>query len=613
MSSLNVWPYVLAHLLAGLLASLTAMVVWKRRDSPGAIAFLVVLLACSWTCFWRAVSLVVPLEFRFPLAPVWYAGMMAAPMSFLVFALQYVRHERRWPVSRLLALAVIPTLTWLEFSTNWQHLFWTRLYLDVTADFPLYGMDYGPAAIAAVVLNEGAASIGLGVLLWVGVTNRGLYRRQVVALSAGVTLPLAAYVSYGQGHSPLHDLQVTATSLTLGSVLIGWAVFGERLLDIVPIAHKMVIQSISDAVLVLDWQDRVLYANDAAQLLARPQHILPGRPVSDVLPQLSSVIAEVTRGQGSREFSWGLGSRQRSFDVLVSPLRSDGNERGRTVVLRDVSDRYMVDRLQRSRQQIIAAEEHARREIAEMLHGTVQSKLLAIAFSLRDYQDRWHTSEDEAAELTSIRDALEGISEHEVRKASHLLHPSIIRFGLTPAIQDLADSFSAAFRVRVVADPELLARDTIGGPSLDAGLRLVTYRVVEEALNNAAKHANAKHVEITLGLDGEQLRVTVSDDGIGFDPSRVRPGLGIESVIGRIDHCHGQWRIESQPGAGTTIEVTLPLSPLAASDPGSVPVQPKVIGAYLEDAASKSRVKAWPVAELGPLRPSRGTGTRRSR
>ncbi|MDE3078375.1 MAG: hypothetical protein KGJ86_23365, partial [Chloroflexota bacterium] len=194
-----------------------------------------------------------------------------------------------------------------------------------------------------------------------------------------------------------------------------------------------------------------------------------------------------------------------------------------------------------------------------MLHGTVQSKLLALWFRLGDYEERWSRSDVESAELAAIREEIERISEQDVRRASHLLHPSIIRFGLVPAIRDLADARAKSFEVELVASPALIALDSVGGAGIAEELRLVAYRVVEEALNNAAKHAKARRVTITLDANEGALQVAVGDDGEGFQLGQVRPGLGLDSIGGRIDQLHGLLRIESVPQQGTRLLVTLPL------------------------------------------------------
>ena len=105
--------------------------------------------------------------------------------------------------------------------------------------------------------------------------------------------------------------------------------------------------------------------------------------------------------------------------------------------------------------------------------------------------------------------------------------------------------------------------DSIEHDALSRDLETVVYRVAREALVNVKKHAQAKHVEVTLAPDGDHLRLTVADDGTGFEaasPSteRLQHHLGLIAMQERVESVGGEWRIVSSPGAGTRIDAVLP-------------------------------------------------------
>ncbi|HEX6512442.1 MAG TPA: GAF domain-containing protein, partial [Chloroflexota bacterium] len=224
--------------------------------------------------------------------------------------------------------------------------------------------------------------------------------------------------------------------------------------------------------------------------------------------------------------------------------------------------RLRVSELQESRRQITAAEERLRRDIAEMLHSRVQSKLLVASHQLGQAAAVLSGDPGEARRLLELsQEQLEDVREHEIREASHLLHPSIIRIGLVPAIRSLIGRFEDMFQVALEVDPMLVKLDTIVDNQLPEELRLAAYRAVEEALSNAVRHAHASAMSITLTLSAQQqLLITATDDGVGFDEERLEPGLGLSSIDGRVNQLGGSWRIAGQPGRGATVEVRLPLS-----------------------------------------------------
>ncbi len=217
--------------------------------------------------------------------------------------------------------------------------------------------------------------------------------------------------------------------------------------------------------------------------------------------------------------------------------------------------------VRRSKQQIITADERLRRDIAELLHGRVQTKLLVSWHRLGECQRLMDTDPAQARTLLeTIREEIDGIREHEVRQASHLLHPSIIRVGLIPAVRSAAGSFTDSFEVSVQVDPLLSRMDNPLKNALSDSLRLTAYRAVEEALSNVYRHAGASRVELSLGIkERKWLTISVEDNGRGFDTELIKPGLGLDSIAGRVDQAGGSWEIESAPGEGTRLSVLLPL------------------------------------------------------
>jgi signal transduction histidine kinase len=148
-----------------------------------------------------------------------------------------------------------------------------------------------------------------------------------------------------------------------------------------------------------------------------------------------------------------------------------------------------------------------------------------------------------------------------VREVSHLLHPSIIQVGLVPAVERLAEDFLPRLRVELAIDVAVVRLDDPEDNRLAEPLRLAVYRVLEEALGNAARHARADQVVVSLDLKDEQIAVRVQDDGDGFDAANVRAGLGMGSIAARVGCVGGSWRVVSAPGHGTVLEAFLPLAP----------------------------------------------------
>jgi two-component system, NarL family, sensor histidine kinase FusK len=219
--------------------------------------------------------------------------------------------------------------------------------------------------------------------------------------------------------------------------------------------------------------------------------------------------------------------------------------------------------LRRSTEKAIAAEERVRAEIAEFLHSRVQNRLLLAWNRLGTCRQLWSRQPEEAqALLAQVHQELDEIREQDVRQASYLLHPSFIREGLIPAVYGLAERFEGQLHVTVEVDPALAPWDGLIRNRLPEALRLAAFRIIEEALGNVVRHAQATAAHVILSLERHSgLLISVGDDGRGFDVDGVRHGLGLASLESRVTQLGGSWQITSLPGKGTTVSVSLPVPP----------------------------------------------------
>jgi signal transduction histidine kinase len=126
-------------------------------------------------------------------------------------------------------------------------------------------------------------------------------------------------------------------------------------------------------------------------------------------------------------------------------------------------------------------------------------------------------------------------------------------FGLVPALEWQAREVSKRTGIRV----QVTAADSAG--ELPDDLKTCIYRVVQEALHNCARHAQARSVRVVVRQKGSRIILSVEDDGRGFDARRVR-GLGLVGMEERVRHLGGEFHILSTPGTGTKVDVELPLA-----------------------------------------------------
>jgi signal transduction histidine kinase len=202
-----------------------------------------------------------------------------------------------------------------------------------------------------------------------------------------------------------------------------------------------------------------------------------------------------------------------------------------------------------------------RRDVAEVLHGHVQSRLLAAQLRLEMAAGLVPLAPERAlAEIKAAADVLEDVRANDVRAASHQLHPPAIRVGLLVALRSLIARVEGEFGLEVELEvgPGVAALDDPTAAVLDEGMRLVMYRALDAALHNAFHHGDATHAVVELRLlDGPRLQLVVTDDGHGLDDAPTM-GLGLGGVAARVEHRRGTWALSHASGGGARLTVTVP-------------------------------------------------------
>jgi PAS domain S-box-containing protein len=270
-----------------------------------------------------------------------YFGSAGLPALFLVYVLQYTGHDRYVTRRAMVGLSVVPVATVLLAVTNESHrLIWRRLHLDAVGAYTVLINEHGAGfwvfvAYAYVVVLAGLALLGLRF-----VRSRGFYRWQTGGLFVGATFPVVGSVLYVSGPNPAPHLNLPVIAFAATSLTVGWSVFRHHLFSVTPIARDAVIEEIDAAVLVIDDQDRIVDANDAARELVGRAGNVVGEPIEAVWPEHADLLAEDRSRTFHEEIVADSPDGRRYYDLRVTPLSNrDGQQVGRLLVVRDVTDR----------------------------------------------------------------------------------------------------------------------------------------------------------------------------------------------------------------------------------------------------------------------------------
>ncbi|HEV3068234.1 MAG TPA: sensor histidine kinase [Streptosporangiaceae bacterium] len=283
----------------------------------------------------------------------------------------------------------------------------------------------------------------------------------------------------------------------------------------------------------------------------------PTSPDSEpVAGEPAAALDDETAGRGHVFEVVHQGERLGSLRVVTSPrepltpaaerlIQAVSGQAG--LVLRNVA---LIEDVRSSRHRLVAAADEARRGLERDLHDGAQQQLIAIRINLGLVRQAVRESPEEAAELLAQTEQAATGALAELRDLAHGIYPPLLAdHGLDAALA--AQARKAPFPVTVEAD---------GTGRYPQETEAAVYFAIGEALQNVAKYAQASGARVTLRGIGHSLTFTVEDDGKGFDPATARMGAGVQGMTDRMAALGGTLEVSSEPGRGTRVTGTIPVS-----------------------------------------------------
>lgn len=336
-------------------------------------------------------------------------------------------------------------------------------------------------------------------------------------------------------------------------------------------AYRMLIESMNEGALTLTTNQVVLYANQCfAKLVKRPLEQVMGCSFRDFV-----AVADQAR---LRLFFKRNDPSGAKIQVLLqtgggSPLPVQISQRrlpkigpGHAViglVVTDMTEARKIEQLLRAlTRRVVEVQEAERGRVALELHDNITQSLCAVVFHSQSLVNRFPTDDGVARGEAVKLHALLGDIADEVTRISHQLHPSILdQLGLVATLRSTCKEFA----VRTGLALEVDCRES--ATRLPADVELALFRILQEALANVEKHADAGNVVVSFRKQKTGMQLSILDDGCGFlvaapGGKKGKGGLGLLSMRERASYVGGVLTISSLPGAGTKIDVRVALGAL---------------------------------------------------
>lgn len=553
-SSQDLWPAMISVALTIILGLYS----WHRRNVPGAKAFAI---GCFFAMLWAiGTSLeIAALDFSTKVFWVKFHALWQIPTvtALCWFFLKYAGLGR-FLTRRMLILLSIPALIifGLMVTDDYHHLIWASFSLDkyVIAE-------YNIGTWAAILYANLLGLVNLAALLRLAI--RSPRSRWPVALMLfGQFSGRIMYVLDSLNDRMFSPGESVLVVIGLSCFVYAFALFYFHVLDPIPMARSVVIEQMTDGMLVLDLQGQIIDLNPAAtKIFDKPASLLCGRAVLELLPSDSGI--EVQPGKielAKSEISLGTGEEARFYSLGLTHLMDRrGKALGYLLLLHDTTGQRRSQELLMEHQRVVATLQE-REHLARELHDSVGQVLGYISMQAQAAH-KWAAAgnNEKAAPILNRLAEVAQEAHADVRESINSLRTGMMpEWTFLEALCKYLNHYHASYGI----DTELLLPDEMDKVDLNPEVGVQVMRVIQEAMTNASRHGGARHVKIEFVQGDGLVNISISDDGGGFDPAHLHPEadkhFGLMFMRERMAQIGGAVSIESQLGSGTIVILEVP-------------------------------------------------------
>lgn len=544
---------LVGYVLSAALPLLLVSSVYRHRSNSGSTGMFVLVAGIFlWCTSVGALYFSASYTYGLAAANVRLFAVYLTVGGWLLIALEYTDLAKPRPL--LLGALLFPAVLVQAIAWAAPELIWAGSTFE-------WGWEESTSLYTAhVVYNYLVVALALTLFAGDAVSSRGLRRKQGIALFASIVPPVAANALFQVGTDI--ELDVTPIGLVVSVYVLAWALYRANFLDVVPAGRRRAIEELSDPVITLDDQGRVVDYNRAARKFAGAGTDATGTHFEEFFTPLESIVTAIERSQPDTEVTVQDGATERYFDLTITPITT-GNDGGQLVVLRDVTEL-------KERERVLRESEAELELLRQVFERTLRHNIRNDVNVLEGYAQRIQAAANgESVEMAErIAETSQDLADtsRKARTVGRLVDrdSQVAEIDICGALDALIEVVESSYSD---VDFQLSCPDETHveiDPTVQIGL--------QNLIENAAEHNEGDVQTVEIGVEEVEdgVIVTITDDGPGIPGSELSvienkeetplkhgSGLGMW-VIYWVDETTGASISFDTGDSGTTATVRIP-------------------------------------------------------
>ncbi len=546
--------HILPSIAGIIIVSALAAYSFRQRDMPGAMAFSIastlgllwliglifedVTLAVETKIFWRKFQV------------IW---QLPSATAITIFLLEYAQPKRGTTPRNIFLLSIPPLLNFALVVTNqFHHLFWEGfVYRDTLVALPGPLMRY---FIFYIYVNF---LLNLVVLVWLFLhspQNRWPVAFIILGQSVMRLFYIIEFSNKADSAIPYSPIGITFTCVMYAIVLFRFRIFGP-----LPLARQVLNQRMPVGILVLDDENKVRSLNPAGEKILRTSFkSAKGRAIGELLPAYPRELTEVTVDQ-RLEFSLPVDNDLQFYELVITNLKNWRDWHvGKLLLINNVTEQRRTQKNLIEQQRVLAILKE-REQLAREMHDDF-AQVLAFINTQCQTISRLLKRGDQANAATYLDKLVEVAKgmDVDIRDSILGMRAAILEDGLLITLEKYLARYQKEHCIQIeLINPEIVAENDIA-PIVE----IQVFRIMQEALTNVRKHAEASQVRIKFEAKETTLCISIEDDGRGFDLSEHSSSstnhFGLQMIRERVETIGGSFHLSSEIGFGTQMKICVP-------------------------------------------------------